>query len=63
MQLVPQLRVLDGEGEPVAHGHVIEITFPGAAIETLHGRVNTIVGAGVAKIMVGDTTLRGVPLC
>ena len=63
VQLVPQPIVIDADGLPVANSHVVEITFPGDAIETALGRVNTIVGAGVAKIIVGDLTARGVPLC
>jgi hypothetical protein len=63
VQLVPQPIVIDADGLPVANSHVVEITFPGDTIETAMGRVNTIVGAGVAKILVGDVTVRGVPLC
>ena len=55
--------VIDSAGLPVANSHVVEITFAGDAIETMQGRVNTIVGPGVAKIIVGDATMRGVPLC
>jgi hypothetical protein len=63
VQLVPQPIVIDVDGLPVPNSHVVEITFPGDAIETTLGRVNTIVGAGLAKIIVGDATVRGVPLC
>ena len=63
VQLVPQPIVINADGLPVANSHVVEITFPGDAIETALGRVNTIVGPGVAKIIVGDATVRGVPLC
>jgi hypothetical protein len=63
VQLVPQPIVIDADGLPVPNSHVVEITFPGDAIETAMGRVNTIVGAGLAKIIVGDITVRGVPLC
>ena len=63
VQLVPQPIVIDADGLPVANSHVVEITFPGDAIETALGRMNTIVGAGLAKIIVGDATVRGVPLC
>jgi hypothetical protein len=55
--------VIDADGLPVANSHVIEIVFPGDTIDTMLGPVNTIVGPGVAKILVGDMTLRGVPLC
>ena len=63
VQLVPLPIVIDADGLPVSNSHVVEITFPGDAIETALGCVNTIVGAGVAKIIVGDATLRGVSLC
>ena len=63
VQLVPQPIVIDADGLPVPNSHVVEITFPGDTIETALGSVNTIVGAGVAKIIVGDATVRGVPLC
>jgi len=63
VQLVPQPIVINADGLPVANSHVVEITFPGDAIETALGRVNTIVGAGVAKIIVGDATVRRVSLC
>lgn len=63
VQLVPQPIVIDADGLPVPNSHVVEITFPGDAIETIVGRVNTIVGPGVAKVIVGDVTIRGIPLC
>ena len=63
VQLVPQPIVIDADGLPVPNSHVVEITFPGDAIETIVGRVNTIVGPGVAKVIVGDATIRGIPLC
>jgi hypothetical protein len=63
VQLVPRPIVIDAEGLPVVNSHVVEIVFPGDAIETALGKVNTIVGPGAAKIIVGDMTVRGVPLC
>ena len=63
VQLVPRPIVIDADGLPVPNSHVVEITFPGDAIETALGRVNTIVGPGTAKVLVGDATIRGVPLC
>ena len=63
VQLVPRPIVIDAVGLPVPNSHVVEITFPGDVIETPLGRVNTIVGPGAAKILVGDITVRGVPLC
>lgn len=63
VQLVPRPIVIDGNGLPVRTSHVIDIVFPTDTTETILGRVNTIVGPGVAKIIVGDTTIRGVSLC
>lgn len=63
VQLVPQPIVIDDDGIPVPNSHVVDIVFPEDAIETLMGKVNTIVGPGVAKIIVGDVTYRGIPLC
>jgi len=63
VQLLPRPIVIDADGLPVPNSHVIEIVFPGDAIETVLCRVNTIVGPGVAKILVGDATIRGISLC
>ena len=63
VQLVPGAIVIDAEGPPVANSHVVEIVFPGDTIETMLGPVNTIVGPGVAKVIVGQTRICGVPLC
>lgn len=63
VQLVPLPMVINADGLPVANSHVVEIIFPGDVIETALGKVNTIVGPGIAKIIVDEMTLRGVPLC
>ena len=63
VQVLPRPIVIDAGGLPVANSHVVEITFPGDVIETMQGQVNTIVGPGIAKIIVVDATVRGVPLC
>ena len=63
VKLVPIPMVIDAEGSPVPNSHVVEITFPGDTIETMLGRVNTIVGPGAAKVIVGEARIRGVPLC
>lgn len=63
VKLVPSLMVIDADGVPVPNSHVVEITFPGDTIETMLGPVNTIVGPGAAKVIVGETRIRGVPLC
>lgn len=63
VRIVPVPTVIDADGEPVADTRVLEIIFPGDSIDTPTGRVNFIVGAGVAKISVAGETIRGVPLC
>jgi len=63
VRLTPMPMVIDADDQPVPNSHVIEINFPGDAIETTLGKVNTIVGPGVAKIIVDDATFRGVELC
>ncbi|MBJ6123525.1 hypothetical protein JAO74_17210 [Sphingomonas sp. BT553] len=62
VQLHPSPTVIDADGLPVPNSHVIEITFPVEPIDTAIGKVNTIVGPGIAKIIVGETTYRGVQL-
>lgn len=63
VQLLPRPIVIDDTGLPVPNSHVIDIVFPGDMIETMLGPVNTIVGQGVAKILVGENTIRGVGIC
>ncbi len=63
VQLVPRPIVIDQNGLPVCNAYVIDIVFPGDTADTILGRVNKIIGPGVAKILVGDTTIRGVSLC
>ena len=63
VQLVPRPMVIDADSLLVPGSHVIEIVFPGDTVDTLLGPVNTIVAQGVAKILVGEVTVRGVPLC
>lgn len=63
VQLLPAPMVIDDDGLPVPNSHVVEIVFPGDTINTMLGKVNTIVGQGTAKIIVDDATYRGVSLC
>ena len=62
VQLIPSPIVIDADGLPVVNSHVVEIVFPGDSMETPLGRVNTIVGPGAAKVIVGDMTYRGIAL-
>jgi hypothetical protein len=63
VRLVSLPMVINADGLPVANSHVVEVIFPSDVIETALGKVNTIVGPGIAKIIVDEMTLRGVPLC
>lgn len=63
VKLTPLPMVIDADNQPVPNSHVVEINFPGDVIETALGKVNTIVGPGLAKIIVDDTTFRGVAIC
>lgn len=63
VRLLPAPTVIDAQGVPVAGSHVVEIVFPADAIDTALGRINTIVGPGIAKIIVEDATHRGIGLC
>jgi hypothetical protein len=63
VQLLPAPMVIDADGLPVPNSHVVEIVFPGDTIDTVLGKVNTIVGPGTAKIIVEESTYRGVSLC
>lgn len=63
VRINPNPIVVDDDGAPVVGARVLEIVFPSDTVETIVGRVNVIVGAGRAKIMVGGRTLRSIPLC
>lgn len=63
VQITPRPIVIDADGLPVPQSHVVEIVFPTDSIDTMMGRITTLVGAGAAKILVGDVIVRGVPLC
>jgi hypothetical protein len=63
VQIAPRPIVIDASGLPIADASVIEISFPGEAIETRTGPMNVIVGAGIARIIVAGEIIRGVPIC
>jgi hypothetical protein len=63
VQLLPRPIVVDDDGISVPNSYVVDIVFSEKAIETLMSTVDTIVGPGVAKIIVGDVTYRGILLC
>jgi hypothetical protein len=54
VQMVPRPTVIDADGLPPANFHVVEIVFPGDMMETTLGKVNTIVGPEIAKIIVSS---------
>jgi hypothetical protein len=61
---LPQQPIAIGaDGLPVLNSRVIDIMFPSDASETAFGCVKTIVGPSVAKVMVGDPTIRAISLC
>lgn len=61
---LPQQPIAIGaDGLPVLNSRVIDIMFPSDASETAFGFVKTIVGPSVAKVMVGDPTIRAISLC
>lgn len=63
VRIAPRPIVIDAAGCPLLHARVLEISFPSDTIDTPQGRMTALVGAGVAKIMVGSDIIRGVPLC
>lgn len=63
VRIAPVPTVVDLEGALVQKSRILEITFPGETVDTSSGPRNVVVGAGVAKILVGDITIRGVSLC
>ena len=63
VRLVPIPVMIDEQGKLVADAFVVSIRFPREMSSTLAGHVPVVIGAGVASILVGRTTVRGVPLC
>jgi len=63
VRIAPIPIVISASDTPVVGARVLEIIFPGDTIETAAGRINVIVGAGTAKIMVAGKILRSIPLC
>ena len=63
VRIAPVPVVLDERGKPVADAFIVSIHFPRETRGTLAGHVPVVTGAGVARILVGSTTIRGVPLC
>ena len=63
VQILPRSYVIDADGFLVSISHVIKIAFAGDAIKTALGSTNTIIGPAVAKILVGELTIRGAALC
>ena len=63
VRIAPVPVVIDEQGEPVADAVVVSIRFQRETKDTSAGHVPVVIGAGVARILVGRTTIRGVPLC
>ncbi len=63
VKVLPYPIVVDAAGMPVSDAHVVSIRFPRTITSTSAGQVPVISGRGVARIVVGKTAVRGVPLC
>ncbi len=63
VRIVPSPTIIDDDDAPVIGARVLEIIFPGDTVDTGSGRLNIIVGAGTAKIMVAGKILRSILLC
>lgn len=63
VRVCPRPVVIDRKGKPVADAFIVAIHFPRALTATSAGHVPVVTGAGDARILVGDATIRGVPLC
>jgi hypothetical protein len=63
VRIFPNPVVIDRDDRPVADAFVVAIRFPRTRTGTSAGHVPVVKGAGEARILVGDATIRGVPLC
>ncbi|PNU06011.1 MAG: hypothetical protein DI606_09105 [Sphingobium sp.] len=63
VRLIPRLHPVDAKGQPGPDAPVFEIAFPEASIQTLRGRAERITGQRSARIIAGDTSCDGAPLC
>jgi len=63
VRIAPVPTVIDDNNMPVADARVLEIIFPSDTVDTATGRINIIVGAGTAKVLVAGKVLRSIPLC
>ena len=63
VRIFPTPLVIDRQGTPVADAFIVAIHFPRAVTATSAGHVPVVTGAGNARILVGNATIRGVPLC
>ena len=63
VQVAPVPIVIDEKGEPILDAFIVAIHFPRRMTATELGQLPVVIGAGAAKILVGDAMIRGVPLC
>ncbi len=63
VQIAPVPIVIDEKGEPISDAFVVAIRFRREMTATSAGHLPVVTGAGIAKILVGNTVIRGVPLC
>ena len=63
VRVSPLPAVVDENDQLVSGALVLEIHFPSQKVETGQGSLHMLMGPGMAKVVVGDRTIRGVPLC
>jgi len=63
VQVAPVPTVIDEKGEPILDAFIVAIHFPRRMTATELGQLPVLIGAGAAKILVGDAVIRSVPLC
>ena len=63
VQVAPVPAVIDEKGEPILDAFIVAIHFPRRMTATRLGQLPVVIGAGLAKILVGDAVIRSVPLC
>ena len=63
VKIFPTPIAIKENGNPVPDAVIVAIRFPRAWTRTARRQVPVVIGPGTAKILVGDCTIRDVPLC